>query len=81
MYRRTALAAVLVAFIATPAFANQCPRLIAQIEAELRENTEIVADVRALANSLRLVGRKLHTSSEHDASIAVLNEAKTLLGI
>ncbi len=80
MHRGTVLAAVLLAFIATPAFAHQCPSLIRQIDAALSENTEITADDRAMVKSLRNQGRKLHTSNKHDDSIAVLIEAKRLLG-
>ena len=79
--RRTVLAAVLFAFIATPAFAFQCPSLIRQIDAALAENTEIAADARAMVKSLRTQGRKFHTSNKHHDSIAVLGEAMELLDV
>ena len=81
MYRRTLMAAALIAFIATPAFASQCPSLIRQIDAVLAENTEIAANVRTRVKSLRTQGRKLHTSNKHDDSIAVLSEAMSLLDV
>lgn len=70
---------MLLAFIATPAFANDCPSLIREIDAGLA--TEIADDVRAMVKSLRNQGRKFHTSNKHDDSIAVLGEAMRLLKV
>lgn len=81
MYKRTILAAALLAFMAAPAYAGKCPSLIRQIDAALAQNPQVAADVLAKVKELRDQGAALHTSRTHGQSIAVLNEALALLGI
>ncbi len=81
MYKRTILAAALLAFMAAPAFAGQCPRLVSQIDAALGQNPQLAADVLAKIKELRDQGAALHASRTHGEAVAALNEAKGLLGI
>lgn len=81
MYKKAILAAALLAFLAAPAYAGQCPALIRQIDAALAQNPQLAADVLAQIKVLRDQGAALHTSSTHGQSVATLNQAKALLGI
>lgn len=81
MYKRTILAAALLAFMAAPAYAGQCPGLIRQIDAALAQNPQVTADVLARVKELRDQGAALHASSTHGQSIATLNQALALLGL
>ncbi len=81
MLKRTVMAAALLTLVATPVFAGRCPRLMLEIDAALAWDPEVAADVLTRVKELRAQGKTLHTSSTHGQSIAVLNEAKQLLGI
>ncbi len=81
MLKRTVMAAALLTLVATPVFAGQCPRLMRQIDAALAYDPEVAAKVLTRVRELRDQGETLHTSGTHGQSIAVLNEAKGLLGI
>ena len=73
-----ALAAT-VAF-AAPAFANQCPLMMGEIEAALATSTADEA-TKGAATTLLEEGRALHEAGDHAASEAKLGEAMALLGI
>ncbi len=81
MLKRTVMAAALLTLVATPAFAFVCPRLMGEIDAALAYDPEVAANVLTRVMELRAQGETLHTSGTHGDSIAVLNEAKQLLGI
>lgn len=81
MLKRTVMAAALFALVATPAFAGRCPGLMREIDAALAQNPQVAADVLTRVKELRAQGAALHTSRTHGQSVAVLNEAKGLLGI
>ncbi len=81
MFKKTILAAALLAFMAAPAYAGQCPRLVREIDAALAQNPQLAADVLAQIKVLRDQGAALHSSSTHGQSVTVLREAKGLLGI
>ncbi len=81
MLKRSVMAAALLALVATPVFAGQCPRLMKEIDAALAQNPQVAADVLTRVKALRAEGETLHNSSTHGDSIAVLTEAKGLLGI
>ena len=81
MLKRTILAAALLTLVATPVFAGQCPRLMKEIDTALAQNPQVAADVLTQVKALRAEGETLHKSSTHGDSVAVLNEAKGLLGI
>ena len=81
MLKRTVMAAALLTLVATPVFAGQCPRLMRQIDAALSYDPQVSAKVLTRVKELRAQGETLHASSTHGQSVAVLNEAKELLGI
>ncbi len=81
MLKRTVLAAALLTLVATPVVAGRCPRLMKEIDAALAYDPEVAANVLTRVKELRAEGETLHTSGTHGDSIAVLNEAKGLLGI
>ncbi len=74
---RPTLAAALI-LLATPALANQCPGLIAEIDAAITE-ADLTDEQRAEVEALRDEGADLHAAGDHDASVEVLNEALALL--
>jgi len=70
-------AAILLAF-ASPAFANQCPGLMKQIDEKLAMATVSDAD-KAKIEELRKTGEEAHAAGDHATSEAALNEALALL--
>ena len=77
---RTALVALsLVAFPAA-ALAHSCPSVMAEIDAALPAATLSEADMTKV-KELRARGEEEHAAGNHDASMATLAEAKTLLGL
>lgn len=72
--------AVAGAFVAGPAFAHQCPALMAQIDEALPTAELSEADM-AMVMELRQSGEELHAAGDHDASEAALFEAMELLGL
>ena len=80
MMRRMLLAFAACAGLASPAFASQCPALMAQIEAALASATALDDATRASVTALLDEGRAAHDGGDHATSEAKLNEALTLLG-
>ncbi|WP_163270820.1 hypothetical protein [Chelativorans alearense] len=79
MLRSIILALSLLAFPVT-ALANQCPALMAEVDAAL-ETADLSDEDRAKVMELRAQGEEQHQAGDHAASEASLGEAKTLLGI
>ncbi|WP_159593012.1 hypothetical protein [Chelativorans xinjiangense] len=79
MLRSIILALSLLAFPVT-ALANQCPALMAEVDAAL-ETADLSDEDRARVMELRTQGEQQHQAGDHAASEASLAEAKTLLGI
>lgn len=81
--KRTLLAFALAAGVATPALANDCPNLIAQIEEALASEsaTLLPADTLTAVTAMLEEGRKLHDQGLHDASMTTLQTAKMMLGL
>jgi hypothetical protein len=77
---RNVLFAFLVAIVPATAFANQCPSIMAAIDAALPTATLSEADMTKV-KELRAKGEELHNSGDHAGSVAALNEAKTMLGL
>ena len=75
---RKILAAAMVLAFATPAFANQCPGLMKQIDEKLAMATVSDAD-KARIEELRKQGDEAHAAGDHATSEAALNEALALL--
>jgi hypothetical protein len=78
--RKVIAAAFALAVFASPAFAFQCPALMAEIDAAL-PTAELTDEERARVEELRAEGEELHNAGDHDASEAALNEARDILGI
>jgi hypothetical protein len=72
-----ALAATL---ISGSAIAGSCPMDMRQIDAAMASSSLSMADMEKV-KALRAQGEKLHKSGDHSGSVAVLNEAKAILGI
>lgn len=78
--RRLLLSAVAAAALATPAFAHQCPAMAAMAEDALAQSTADQATKDQIA-ALIAEGMELHEAGDHDASVAKLGEALTMLGV
>ena len=81
MLMRTIAAATVVAFLSAPALAGQCPIDIGKIDAALAANPDISEEDKAKVMELRNEGESLHNSGNHGDSVAILAEAKAMLGI
>ena len=79
MLRTTILALSLLAFPAA-ALAHSCPAVMAEIDAALPGAKLAEADMTKV-KELRARGEEEHKAGSHDASMATLAEAKTLLGM
>ena len=79
--KRTLSAFVLAAAFATPAFANQCPALAAQIEAALAAASDLPQDTRISVTAMLEEGMAAHEAGDHAASEATLLAAMQMLGI
>jgi hypothetical protein len=72
------MALALVAFVAAPVAANQCPLLIKQIEDATAGKTDAASQKAiALANE----ARALHQAGKHSESIAKADEAAKAIGL
>ena len=78
--KRTALAAALL-IACGAAFANHCPKDMAQIDAALAKNPKLSeADMKAVKES-RMKGEELHKAGKHAESVAELQKAEKILGL
>ena len=78
--KRTALAAALP-IACGAAFANHCPKDMAQIDAALAKNPKLSeADMKAVKES-RMKGEELHKAGKHAESVAELQKAEKILGL
>lgn len=74
------ITAALLALLASPAAAHQCPADMAQVDAALSSASLSAADL-ARVKQLRAEGEELHNAGRHGASVKALAEAKALLGL
>ncbi|MDF0602547.1 hypothetical protein P1J78_17550 [Psychromarinibacter sp. C21-152] len=77
--KHLAIAAVIAA-LAGPAFAFQCPQDMAAIDAAL-ETADLSEEDMARVEELRATGEAEHAAGNHQASVDALAEAKAILGI
>jgi hypothetical protein len=78
MLKRTLLAAVLAAFVASPAFASECPKHMKAIdEAMAKDMSKATAEVK----KLRAEGEADHKAGKHADSMVKLKKAEEMLGI
>jgi len=87
MLKKFSIAAVILV-LATPAFANHCPKDVAEIDAlldkiEANERPDIQLSDEQLAEvmDLRDEGEALHKEGKHEESVEVLHQALELLGV
>lgn len=71
---------VSLAFVASMAFAHNCPNEIRAIDAKMTSAKLSAAD-SAKVKALRDEGEKFHKAGKHDESMKALGEAKKILGI
>ncbi|MBM3092389.1 hypothetical protein GFB56_16425 [Ensifer sp. T173] len=72
--------ALFLALAPATAFANQCPTMMAAIDAAIPTASLSEADM-AKVTALRKQGEDQHKAGDHAASEATLGQAKKLLGI
>lgn len=80
MFRTLAATALLIS-LAAPAFANQCPSLVAKIDEALAQNPALSAEQLAEVELLRDQGEDLHAAGKHQESVDTLAKAMEILGI
>ena len=69
-----------MAFVASMAFAHNCPNEMKSIDAKMTSAKLSDADF-AKVKALREEGEKFHKAGKHDESMKALGEAKKILGI
>lgn len=80
MMLRSLLVALPLLLVPATALANQCPGMMADIDAAL-SNASLSESDRARVVELRARGEVEHQAGDHAASEATLAEAKAILGI
>ncbi len=79
--KRIAIAAILTAVLAGPAFASGCPTEMKKIDAALAANPQTSAAQMTEVAALRAQGEAEHKGGKHGDSIKTLAKAKDILGI
>ena len=74
------LAAAMIAVLAMPALAKQCPSLMKRVD-EAMATTQVDEATKTKVMALYEKGKTEHAAGEHAASEADLNEALKLLGM
>lgn len=77
---RSLILALSLIVMPAAALANQCPGMMAEIDAAL-PSANLTEDQRASVMELRTRGEQEHQAGDHAASEATLAEAKEMLGI
>jgi hypothetical protein len=77
--KKIVLASIVTFGLAIPAYAGQCPAIMAKIDAAM-QTTSADDATRAKVTELYNKGKAEHESGDHAASVATLNEALALLG-
>ena len=81
MLTRTLSLAAVLAFLATPVWAGQCPKDVKAIDAALATDPGLPAAPSAPVKKLRDAGEAQHNSGKHSDSIKELHQALEILGI
>ena len=81
MFKNIVLAAVFAVAVTGPAFANSCPKHMANIDQALAANPKLEPAKLAEVKQLRADGETLHKQGKHAESEAALGQAETILGI
>lgn len=74
------ITAGVLAILASPVLAFQCPADMAAIDAAIA-TANLTDEQLALVTELRATGETEHAAGNHQASVDALTEAKELLGI
>jgi len=77
--KKTLVLLVSMFLVTSTAYAEVCPKLWAQFDADVK-TTKAKADDVTKAKKLRADGEKLHNDKTHDKSEAALREALKLIG-
>jgi hypothetical protein len=80
MFKKLCAAAMLLV-VASPAFADHCPRDVKAIDAVLQMGTNLDAEQLAEVKKLRDEGEQLHKDGKHGQSLDVLHQALDMLGM
>ena len=75
------LAAAMLGFLTTPAFAMHCPADMAKIDAALAAGPQISAEELAEVQRLRAEGEAYHQAGQHQESVDTLAKAMEIRGI
>ena len=78
--KKLIITAALIAALATPALAKQCPSLMKKVD-EAMATTQVDEATKTKVMALYEKGKTEHAAGEHAASEADLNEALKLLGM
>lgn len=78
MFRRASIAAVMVGFLATPAFAG-CMEEVEKVDEALRKNTELAEAQRTKAQEFRDQGAQQCEDGNVEEARASLDKAKEIL--
>jgi hypothetical protein len=81
MFKNITVAAVLTIAVTGAAFANSCPRHMANIDQALATNPKLESAQLAEVKKLRADGEALHKQGKHAESEAALGQAEAILGI
>lgn len=80
MLLRSLTVMAVLATLASPAVAFNCPIEIKKVDAVLASELDISQDRRNHAKSLREWAEELHQAGKHKRSLEVLTRAKIILG-
>ncbi len=75
------LAAALTMGLASPAFASNCTKSMAEIDAALATNPQLSAEQLAEVTARRAEGAALHDSGKHQEAVDTLAKATEILGV
>ncbi len=79
--KRLLIAAVVTLAMTGAAQAKQCTKDMAEIDAALAANPQISAKQKAEVLQLRAEGEAQHAGGKHDDSVAILAQARAILGL
>jgi hypothetical protein len=78
--RHVALALAIMGGFAQPAWAGECPKLMAKIDKALAGSPDLPKELLDEVKVLRADGEKQHAAGKHDKSVEALLQAVFLLG-
>ena len=79
MLKSKLVVAAVLALLATPAWAIECPGLMGDIDAALAANPQLTEVQLAQAREYRKLGEDYHKADDHEASVSYLELALDIL--